>query len=169
MVNNWLRVNKAHCWLPSAIPSTTNLNQGVEDCPSSNLVFGTPGESNPEIFKGLQSTRFIHLYGMFNNCLTVNKAPCWLQWAIPRITNVNQGGKDWPNSDLVKGTRAKTFEKPSRVSTALVSCIYLAHLIIKVEWTRLLVHYHEQFLGLSKLKKGIEDLSSSNMACTMSS
>ena len=54
MLNNWLRVNKAPCWLPWAIPSTTNLNQWVEDRPSSDLVFrSNRTKVIPEILKGL--------------------------------------------------------------------------------------------------------------------
>ena len=39
----------------------------------------------------------------------------------------------------------------------------------KVESTRRLVHYHEQFLGLSNHNQRVEDLPRSNMVCTMSS
>ena len=50
----------------------SNLNQGVENRLSSNLEVRTLGECHPKIFKGLQSTRVIHFYGMLNN-LRVNK------------------------------------------------------------------------------------------------
>ena len=61
---------------------------------------------------------------------------------------------------------AETFEKPSRVSRAVVYSVYMARLRIKVELTKCLVYYHEQFLGLSNFNQGVEDHQRSIVVCT---